>query len=59
MIVSAGWSSLVARLAHAQEVAGSKPAPATGYMREILPLQGGFLALHTFKEIEVETCVHT
>ena len=27
--MAAGWSSLVARLAHNQEVVGSNPAPAT------------------------------
>lgn len=27
--MSAGWSSLVARLAHAQKVEGSNPSPAT------------------------------
>ena len=31
MMISAGWSSLVARRAHNPEVAGAEPAPATTF----------------------------
>ena len=50
----AGWSSLVARQAHNLKVAGSNPAPATKFFREMLREQLFFctkaaLALHEWQ----------